>query len=160
LPGRSTVVQDARVHGWIKTGVRITLAALAALNLGWGAWAVFAPVHFFTTFPGLGHSWTAAYPPFNDHLVSDLGATFLTLGVLLAIAAVLNDRTVTRVVLAGVVTFNALHLAYHLGHHGLLHGVDLTASLVSLAVGVLAPVAVWIAVSRGPGAVDDRRDPR
>jgi hypothetical protein len=113
-----------------------------------------APANFFNTFPGLGHSWTAAYPPFNDHLVSDLGATFLTLGVLLAIAAVLADRRVTRVVLVGVITFNTLHLAYHLGHHGLLHGIDLTASLASLVLGVLAPVAVWIAAGRpatGPG---------
>ena len=134
------------MHGWIKTTGRIALVALAALNLAWGAWAVVAPAHFFGTFPGLGHSWTAAYPPFNGHLVSDLGATFLTLGVLMAIAAVLADRRVTRVVLAGVITFNAVHLAFHLIHHGLLHGLDLTASLASLVLGVLAPVAIWIAV--------------
>jgi len=135
--------------------VRLTLGVLAALNLAWGAWAVATPAHFFETFPGFGHSWTAAYPPFNDHLVSDLGATFLTLGVLLAIAAVMADRRVTRVVLVGVITFNTLHLAYHLGHHGLLHGIDLAASLGSLAFGVLAPVAVWILAGRaesGPPA--------
>jgi hypothetical protein len=138
----------AGVQRAIKTGVRITLIVLAALNLAWGAWAVVTPARFFDTFPGLGHSWAAAYPPFNDHLVSDLGATFLTLGLLMAIAAVLADRRVTRVVLAGVITFNAVHLAYHLTHHGDLHGFDLTASLASLTLGVLAPVAVWVAVGR------------
>jgi hypothetical protein len=130
----------------MRTGARVTLGVLAALNLAWGAWAVTTPAHFFDTFPGFGHRWTAAYPPYNGHLVSDLGATFLTLGVLLLIATVLSDRRVTRVVLAGVVTFNALHLAYHLTHHGLLHGVDLAASLASLALGVLVPVAVWVLV--------------
>ncbi|GAA1770026.1 hypothetical protein [Luedemannella helvata] len=134
--------------------VRVGLGALSAVNLWWGGWALIAPRHFFDTFPGFGRHWTAGYPPYNQHLVSDLGAIFVTLGVLLAAAAILNDARVTTVVLAGVLTFNALHLAFHAVHHGTLTGFDLVASLASLAAGVLAPVALLIlARRRAPGAV-------
>jgi hypothetical protein len=124
--------------------VRLGLAALAAFNAWWGAWAVAAPRHFFDTFPGWGRHWTGAYPPFNRHLVSDLGATFLTLAMLLGAAAWLDDRRVTRVVLAGVLVFNALHLGFHATRHGTLTGADLALSLAALALGVLGPVALLV----------------
>ncbi|MFC7481826.1 hypothetical protein ACFQX7_19750 [Luedemannella flava] len=109
-----------------------------------GVWAVGAPRHFFVTFPGFGHRWTAGYPPFNEHLVSDLGSIFLTLGVLLTVAAVLDDARVTAVVLAGTLVFNTLHLAFHSTHHGTLVGFDLAASLASLVAGVIGPVVLLV----------------
>jgi hypothetical protein len=122
--------------------VRIGLGLLAAINAWWGAWARFAPRHFFDTFPGFGHHWTAAYPPYNEHLVTDLGSTFLTLALLLGAAAVIDQRAVRRVVLVGVVVFNALHLQFHALHSGGLSGFDLGASLTTLALGVVGPVAL------------------
>ena len=118
------------------------LAALGVVNLFWGIWAVTAPRRFFDTFPGFGQRWTTAYPPYNQHLVSDLGATFTMIGVLLALAAVLRDRRVTVVVLVGVLVFNVLHLAFHTTHPGLLSGGPLAGSLVSLVLGVLGPAAL------------------
>ena len=56
--------------------VRGGLVLLGALHLSWGVPATLAPRWFFDSFPGLGHAWTAAYPPYNGHLVTDLGATF------------------------------------------------------------------------------------
>jgi hypothetical protein len=127
--------------------VRAGIAALAAVNAWWGGWARFAPQDFFDNFPGFGHHWTAAYPPYNEHLVTDLGSTFLTLAALLTAAAALNDRTVRTVVLGGVLVFNGLHLAFHLGHHEGMPAVDVAASLTSLALGVVAPV-VLLAIDR------------
>ena len=124
--------------------VRAGIAALAVVNAWWGAWAWFAPRSFFDTFPGFGHHWTAAYPPYNEHLVTDLGSTFLTLAALLAAAAVLPDRRVRVVVLGGVLVFNGLHLAFHVGHHEGMAPFDVEASLTSLALGVLAPVALLL----------------
>lgn len=129
--------------------VRTATALLAAAYILWGAWASVAPRHFFDTFPGFGQRWTAAYPPFNEHLMTDLGATFLTLGFLLAVGAGLPDRRVRRTVLAGALLFNTLHLLFHATHHGLLAGWDLGASLASLVVGVLVPAAL-IALDRSP----------
>jgi hypothetical protein len=131
--------------------VRAGVTLLAAVNLGWGLWAVVTPESFFLTFPGFGHHWTAAYPPYNEHLVSDLGAIFLTLAVLLGIAAVLDERKVTLTVLAGVTVFNGLHVVFHLGHHGMLTGVDLVASLVVLGAGVAGPAVLMALPVPGAG---------
>jgi hypothetical protein len=129
--------------------VRLGMALLAVVNGWWGVWALFAPRHFFDTFPGFGHRWTAAYPPYNEHLVTDLGSTFLTLSFLLGVGAALNQRTVRWVVLAGVLVFNALHLGYHTGHRGVMDGVDFGASLATLVIGVLAPIVLLLLDRRG-----------
>jgi hypothetical protein len=115
------------------------VAILGLLHLAWGVGAVAAPRWFFDNFPGLGRHWTAAYPPYNEHLMTDVGAGFLALGVILLIAAALRDRKVTNVVLAGLLVFSTAHLAFHLRHPGNLAGPDLVASLVSLALGVAVP---------------------
>jgi hypothetical protein len=141
------------VRAWL---VRAGTAGLALLNGWWGVWAWFAPRSFFDTFPGFGHHWTAAYPPYNEHLVTDLGSTFLTLAVLLAAAAALPDRRVRTVVLGGVLVFNALHLSFHLGHHAGMAPVDVAASLASLALGVVAPVALLL-IDHWPGVTTLRR---
>lgn len=126
---------------------RLAFAVYGLTEVGWGAWAYLAPRHFFDTFPGFGRMWTGAYPPFNGHLVSDLGATFLTLGVLLVIAAVLDDPRVSAVVVAGEVLFAALHLLFHATHRGQM-GADYPTSLVSLALGVVIPPLLLLAYRR------------
>jgi hypothetical protein len=105
------------------------LALLGMLHLSWGVSAMAAPKWFFDTFPGFGQRWTAAYPPYNEHLMTDVGAAFATLGVLLLAAAVLADRRVTTVVLLGVIVFSGLHLAFHAGRPGALTGASLSFSL-------------------------------
>jgi hypothetical protein len=122
--------------------VRAGIAALAVSNGWWGAWARFAPEDFFFTFPGFGHHWTAAYPPYNQHLVTDLGSTFLTLAFLLAAAAVVPDRRVRTVVLLGVLVFNVLHLSFHLAHHEGMATTDVAESLTALGLGVVLPLAL------------------
>lgn len=124
--------------------VRIGLAGLAGLNLWWGVWAVMWPRPFFDTFPGFGHHWTAAYPPYNEHLVVDLGSTFLTLGFLLAVAAGLGSQLVRIVVLGGVLVFDTLHLVFHAGHRGTTNALDYGLSTAALIVGVLAPLALLL----------------
>jgi hypothetical protein len=125
------------VRAWL---VRAGIAALAVVNGWWGAWARFAPDNFFFAFPGFGHHWTAAYPPYNEHLVTDLGSTFLTLAFLLAVAAALSDRRVHTVVLLGVLVFNVLHLSFHLAHHEGMAAADAAGSLTALGLGVVVPV--------------------
>jgi hypothetical protein len=127
---------------------RGAIAALGLIELLWGGWAYLAPASFFTDFPGFGHAWTGAYPPYNQHLTSDLGATFLTLGALLAIAAWRDDRRVDTVVLVGVLVFNALHLAYHAAHRGELTRPEYAESLLALIFGVLIPIGLLVATGR------------
>jgi hypothetical protein len=127
---------------------RAGLAGLGVVELAWGGWAYAAPARFFADFPGFGHRWTAAYPPFNEHLIADLGATFLTLGALLVLAAVLDDARVTAVALVASMLFNALHLAFHATHRGTMTGADYPVSLLALLFGVLAPAALLALVPR------------
>jgi hypothetical protein len=127
---------------------RAGLAGLGLVELSWGLWAYFAPARFFADFPGLGHHWTAGYQPFNEHLTADLGATFLTLGTLLVLAAVLDEARVTVVVLAASILFNLLHLAFHATHRGTLTGADYPLSLLALLFGVLLPAALLALVPR------------
>ena len=130
--------------------VRAGLVILGLLHLTWGIPAVVAPRWFFDTFPWVGPGWTAAYPPFNVHLMTDVGAAFTTLGVLLLVAAALGDRRVTAVVLLGLIVFSTIHLVFHLGNHGELSGVELPASLATLAAGVAAPVFLLVLSRRQP----------
>lgn len=125
------------------------LTLLGLLHLAWGVPAIAAPRWFFDHFPGFGERWTAAYPPYNEHLMTDVGAAFATLGVLLVTAAVMNDRRVTSVVLLGVIVFSGIHLAYHAARHGELAGASLLWSLTSLAAGVLLPGVLLILARRG-----------
>lgn len=124
--------------------VRSGMVALGLLHAWWGVWARVFPSHFFETFPGFGRRWTAAYPPYNEHLVTDLGATFLTLAFLLLVGAAVRDRPVRSLALAAVALFGVLHLSFHTVEPGELGGVDLAASLFFLVLGVLAPVALLI----------------
>jgi len=124
------------------------MGGLAALVGGWGLWARLFPAHFFEHFPGLGHQWTAAYPPYNEHLVTDLGATFLTLAVLLAVGACSRLRPVRTLALVAVGVFNVLHLSFHSMDRGEMAGLDYGASIVSLVVGVVVP-AVLLVLDRG-----------
>ena len=140
---------------WVRPVRRGGLVVLGLLHLWWGIAALVAPARFFAGFP-FGRSWTGAYPPYNEHLVVDLGATFTTLAVLLLCAAALDDRRVSLVVLAGLLTFSALHLAFHATHAGRLGGGEYAASLVALALGVAAPAALLVLVTRGGDARDVR----
>ena len=127
------------------------VAILGMLHLAWGVGAVAAPRWFFDNFPGFGRHWTAAYPPYNEHLMTDVGAAFLALGVILLIAAAMRDRKVTNVVLIGLLVFSTSHLIFHARHPGTLEGPDLVASLVSLALGVVVPVILLVVeAKRGP----------
>ena len=97
-----------------------------------------APRWFFDTFPGFGLAWTAAYPPYNAHLMTDVGAAFTTIGVLLLIAAWLDDRRVTAVVLSGCWSFRPCTWSSTCVTTACCTAFDLGASLTSLAAGVLA----------------------
>ncbi|GIG88931.1 hypothetical protein Pen02_38670 [Plantactinospora endophytica] len=131
--------------------VRGGLALLGVLHLSWGVPAVLAPRWFFDNFPGFGLSWTAGYPPYNSHLMTDVGGAFLTLGAMLLAAAWLDDRRVTAVVLGGLLIFSTVHLVFHLAHAGTLTSADLLASRTVLLFGVLGPGALLM-LDRHPRA--------
>ncbi|MEN3610189.1 hypothetical protein AAH979_11615 [Plantactinospora sp. ZYX-F-223] len=136
---------------WRPVLVRGGLVLLGVLHVSWGVPAVLAPRWFFDNFPGFGLSWTAGYPPYNSHLMTDVGAAFLTLGAMLLAAAWFDDRRVTAVVLSGLLIFSTVHLIFHLAHIGTLSSADLLASRGTLLLGVLGPGALLV-LDRRPRA--------
>lgn len=125
--------------------VRLGMWLLGLVYLAWGVPAVVAPHWFFDHFPGLGQHWTAAYPPYNEHLMTDVGVAACTLGGMLIVAAIVANRVAKTIVLAAVAFYESLHLLFHLREHGTLAGTPLLLSLVSLGAGVLFPVALLLA---------------
>ena len=71
---------------WLRAGIALLAAAFGAV----GFWAQLAPQSFYDDFPGGGGTWVSALPPYNEHLVRDVG------GLNLALVLLLIPRLVSR----------------------------------------------------------------
>jgi hypothetical protein len=117
----------------------VFLALAAAIP---GAWALFAAESFFTDFPGAGFAWVELLPPYNEHLVRDVGAFYLAFAVLLFSAAVIMDGRLTRVALGAWLVAAVPHFIFHLTH---LDDFETTDAIVqSVALGVLVVVPLFL----------------
>jgi alkylhydroperoxidase family enzyme len=134
-----------------------------------GIWALLAPAGWFETFPGAGHNWLPAYGAYNEHLATDVGATFVALGLLLLGAALYLERRLVQVALVAYLAFEIPHFIYHLGADDALASGDRIASAVTLALTVVLAVALLTltrqrlagpaAVGRGTAATASRLGP-
>ena len=104
---RPRAASARRAQSWLRAG----LAILALITLIAGAWQYFAPHSFYTDIPTV-----AADPPFNQHLMTDVGGLGLALAVVLGAAAVTMDRLLIRVALAAYLVYSASHLLFHVTH--------------------------------------------
>ena len=90
LPWLETVEPDeveGAPLGRVLAMVVLGLLILAATQALVGVWALPAPRAFYNGFPLPGHPWVALLPPYNEHLVRDVGAFNLALTVVLVAAA-------------------------------------------------------------------------
>jgi hypothetical protein len=135
---------------WVRAGLVATLAVPQVLI---GAWAFLAPHSWFFSFPGFAPRLVAAEPPYNRHLVSDVGAGFLAIGIALLVAALWASRAGIRVALVAYVAFTVPHVVYHVGHPAdALSGSENVLNVVALGSGLLlAAVFAW-----GVGRARDR----
>ena len=126
---------------WLRGG----LAVLALTPALVGIWATVSPKGFYDTFPGAGHHWVSALPPYNEHLLRDYAAANLGFLVLLGFAAVVMERRLVQGALAAYAAAGIPHLAYHLTTTGDYATSDNVVSLVSLALLVVAPLyLLWL----------------
>ncbi|MBP2478447.1 hypothetical protein JOF53_007319 [Crossiella equi] len=127
--------------------VLILLLGLSALPVGF--WAYFAPEHWYANFPGFGRQWLPPLGPFNLHLVSDVGSTYLGLFVLSAFAFVHADR-VRVVQLTGLAwsAFNLPHLVFHLRHLHVYQPLDQVLNVIALGTVLLLSLALLIPARR------------
>jgi hypothetical protein len=128
---------------------RGALLILVVSTLAVGLPATFAPESFYSDFPFLRH-WVDLLPPYNEHLVTDVGGLYLGFSVLFGWAAWTLQPTLVRAVCSAWLLTAAIHLFFHATHLENFSTGDAIAELTSLAF-LLAPplVAIW-AVREGP----------
>ena len=118
--------------------VRFLLFALGIPQALIGLWALLAPRSFYGDFPAGTDGWVNPLGPFDEHLVTDVGALFVALGFLLSFAAVSLRR---GTVIAATVTwliFSVPHFLWHvfnLGPYGAADAVGNTAALAWTVIG-------------------------
>lgn len=105
-------MQD-QVARWVRIGTGVGLALPQLLT---GVWALVAPESWWNHFPGIGPALVSATPPFNEHLVRDVGAGFLATGTALAVAAVTGRRAQVGLALMTYLVFTVPHVWHHATH--------------------------------------------
>lgn len=146
------------VRGRRRVLVRMSLGLLTASQLVIGGWALLAPMHFFTAFPAAGHAWVALLPPYNEHLVRDVGALSLALAVVLATATVTADRRLVRVAAVAFAVYTVPHTIFHGSHLDGFSPGDAAAQMSGFVLQLLlAAVALASTLERTGGA--DRGQP-
>ncbi|UYZ61773.1 hypothetical protein [Hymenobacter weizhouensis] len=127
--------------------VRLNLWYLVISNVFPGVWAAFGPQSFYDFFPdfGLGLRWVASDGPYNEHLIRDVGAFFLSVSILPLLALLRPRLVAVRAVPLCLLLFNGLHLAYHLGHLHMVTPVNRYTSIAALIGSLVLTVTLWLA---------------
>ena len=131
---------------------RITLALLWLLGISGlvvGVQALFVPKYFYDEFP-LGRGWVAMDPPYNEHLVRDVGAFNLALAVITLVAILIRSPLAARLAALAWLVFSVPHGIFHATH---LHDMPI-GDTIGLLVGTVGPaiLAVLVLVLARPGA--------
>ncbi|MEX2159250.1 MAG: hypothetical protein WEB04_07595 [Dehalococcoidia bacterium] len=122
--------------------LRIGLIALTLSSGLIGTWALLAPRSFYDDFPGGGRSWVSALPPYNEHLVRDVGGLYLALTLVLLAAAVIMERRLVIVALVAALVNAVPHVIFHVTHVDGLSSGDQIAQTASLVFAMVVPMAL------------------
>ena len=137
--------QPRRAAGAMTTLLRVTLACLAFSAAVPGLQATISPSAFYDGFP-FGRAWVQMLPPYNEHLIRDVGNYKLAFAILFAWAAWRPSRELVVPLASAWSVAALLHAVYHALHldgFGAGDAIALIAVLVSvLALPVLAIVFV------------------
>lgn len=128
-----------------RRSVRFAMALLAVNQAILGAWASLAPRSFYDRYP-LGSGWVALLPPFNEHLVRDVGGLSLGFAVLFGAAALNPSPVLVKPVLYAWLLPASTHLAFHLDHLNGFSPADAVTQSLGLVLVVLVPAAVLLAL--------------
>jgi len=133
-------------------GARAALTILCLVAATIGLLAALAPHTFYADFPFFAH-WVDLLPPYNEHLVTDVGGLYLGFALLFAWAIWTLQPTLVRALSVAWLLTAIIHLAFHATHLEDFGAVDAVAELASLAV-LLAPpaVAIWAVADPAAGS--------
>lgn len=120
----------------MKLLLRVSLIIVAVSALMPGLEATLGPSSFYASFP-FGRGWVELLPPFNEHLLRDVGGFYLAFAILFAWAAVtLAPALIVPLCVAWTVAA-VLHAYFHITH---LDGFS-TGDAIAQTAGLLAVVA-------------------
>jgi hypothetical protein len=127
---------------------RLALGYLFLVTITIGLTAALAPHTFYDDFPFVTH-WVELLPPYNEHLVTDVGGLYLGFAILFAWAAWTLDRTLVRAVSIAWLLPALLHLIFHASHLAGFGTADAIAELATLALLLVPPpIAIWATGTR------------
>ena len=127
---------------------RAALVVLALEALSVGLPASFAPRGFYDDYPFLAN-WVDLLPPYNQHLVTDVGGLYLGFAVVLGWAAWKLQLDLVRAVCAGWALMSLLHFVFHASHLDGFSTADAIGELVGLGFVLILPAfAVWGVAAR------------
>jgi hypothetical protein len=130
----------ARLALWVLFGSALTIGLTASA----------APRTFYDDFPFVT-AWVSLLPPYNEHLVTDVGGLYLGFAALFAWAAWTLERTLVQAVCVAWLLTATLHLIFHVGHLEGFGTADAIAEIASLASLLVPPgIAIWGAAAAGP----------
>ena len=109
------------------------------------------PETFYDDFPMPGHSWVSMLPPYNEHLMRDVGALTLAMVFMLSVAAVSMEQRLVRTALVANLIFAVSHFVFHAFHLAGMPIGDVIGQTIVLSAGVVVP-AVLLLLSRSVGS--------
>jgi hypothetical protein len=92
---------------WLRAGLILLIGIDAVVSL----WQYLFPRSFFEDVPTVRLD-----PPFNEHLMSDVGGLGLALVTVLVFAAASMERRLVTAALSGFAVYAVTHLLFHLLH--------------------------------------------
>lgn len=96
--------------------------------------------------------WVARLPPYNEHLITDIGALTLALVLTLSVAAVTMQPLMVRTALTSSLMFGIPHFVFHAMHLTMFPvSISVTQTAV-LSLGIVAPVALLVLCARQTAA--------
>lgn len=128
--------------------IRFGLLALAIGQVGSGLWALVAPRSFYDDFPGGGRSWVSPLGPYNEHMTIDYGSLSLGIVIVVAAAAVILERRLVLIAIAGYLGWSLPHFLWHMANLGPYDTTDSVLNVITLTLTVVVPLAL-IPVARG-----------
>lgn len=132
------------------TVLRVLLAVVAVRALVVGLPAALLPQSFYDDFPWFA-SWVSLLPPYNEHLVTDVGGLQLSFGLLFAWAAYRPSRPLVLPLCVVWTLAEVHHFLFHVTHLDAFPTADAIAQTAALAVNVVVPlVAIRLATTSLP----------
>jgi hypothetical protein len=133
----------------LTTPLRLALGFLALSAAFPGLQATLSPASFYDGFP-LGRAWVELLPPFNEHLIRDVGNYKLAFAILFAWAAWRPSRELVIPVAAAWSVAALLHAGYHVRNLEGFGAGDAAALTSVLVAALVLPALAVVLVMREP----------